>query len=181
MIDGIKHTGNGGHFPVNPASSTDEHARRKMSAFACWLVVPPQLGGLMASAPFHVCQHSGFSPDRADYLSRQAKPNFTSVERHHKASLSGSPPLTSQQAPPPRKQRASLTDICPSRAAVIQTAEILKGGHARQNPTLQISTFVKTKAQQRPLCASIISIQISRRARTPLARISVHGHQPPQP
>lgn len=92
-----------------------------MSTFAYWLVVPPPPAPLAEgiSPPFHVCERSGFSPDRADYLSRQAKLNFTSLERHHKASLSGSPPRSPNEPTPththPRthteKQRAFLTDI----------------------------------------------------------------------
>lgn len=166
MIDGINHTGNCGHFPANPSSSTDEHARRTMSAFASWLVVPPQLGWLMASAPFHVCQRSGFSPDRADYLSRQAKLNFTSVERRHKASLSGSPPLTSQHPPaetkglsdrhlPEEARHVPLSSKPSAERCHVAAAKILKRGHARQNPTLQTSTFVKTKAECRGAAAPL--------------------------
>lgn len=100
LIVCIKHTGNCGGFPANPSSSTDEHAPRKMSTFAYWLVAAARLRWLTASAPFHVCERSGFSPDRADYLSRQAKLNFTSLERHHKASLSGSPPRSPNEPTP---------------------------------------------------------------------------------
>lgn len=63
-----------------------------MSAFASYLVATSQPRSTTASLVFHVWERSGFRPDRADYLCRQTKLNFTSLERHHKASLSGSPP-----------------------------------------------------------------------------------------
>ncbi|TNM93283.1 hypothetical protein fugu_018685 [Takifugu bimaculatus] len=105
-----------------------------MSTFAYRSAVPPQLRWVTASAPFHVCERSGFSPDRADYLRRQAQLNFTSPERHHKASLSSSLPRSPNEPTPTdthphtpshtrtQRQKASLTDIhrekSPSRAAV---------------------------------------------------------------
>lgn len=63
-----------------------------MSAFASYLVATSQPRSTTASLVFHVWERSGFRPDRADYLCRQTKLNFTSLERYHKASLSGSPP-----------------------------------------------------------------------------------------
>lgn len=131
------------------------------------MVVPPQLRSLTASAPFHVCERSGFSPDRADYLSRQAKLNFTSLERHHKASLSGSPPRSPNEPTPththtetkglsdrhlPEEARHVPLSSKPSAERChVAAAEVIKRGHARQSPTLQISTFRKQAGATSPL------------------------------
>lgn len=116
--------------------------------------MPPQLRWVTASAPFHVCERSGFSPDRADYLRRQAKLNFTSLERHHKASLSSSLPRSPNEPTPTctrprtrtRSQKASLTEIhrrkpvtCAERCRVA-AAEISRRGRASKSDLANIRT-----------------------------------------
>lgn len=157
--------------------------------------MPPQLRSLTASAPFHVCERSGFSPDRADYLSRQAKLNFTSLERHHKASLSGSPPRSPNEPTPThthtQKQRASLTDICrrkpvtcrchPNRLLSDAMWPQLKSSNEDTRVKVRPCKYqhLENKPVQRPLCAAIISIQLAQRARTPLVHRSVLVRQLP--
>lgn len=140
-----------------------------MSTFAYRSAVPPQLRWVTASAPFHVCERSGFSPDRADYLRRQAKLNFTSLERHHKASLSSSLPRSPNEPTPTcthprtrprtrtRSQKASLTDIhrrkpvtCAERDGRVAAAEISRRGRASTSDLANIRTLVNKAAPPLP-------------------------------
>lgn len=112
-----------------------------MSTLAYCLVVPPPT--LSESAPFHVCERSGCSPDRADYLSRRAKLHLTSLERHHKACewLTSPEPERAHTHTHTQQQRASLTHIRPSRAAVVRPPLASSNEDTCKRATLRGSTF----------------------------------------
>lgn len=160
-----------------------------MSTFAYRPVVAPQLRWVTASAPFHVCERSGFSPDRADYLHRRAKLNFTSLERHHKASLSSSLPRSPNEPTPTythphtrtQSQKASLTDIHGRKPVTCRRRPNLVLSNAmwpppksanedgRQSLTLQISKLWKTKPERHGAPSALLSSLSNCRGAMPAA------------